>query len=100
MAKTVLSIITIAVINACLLNYSSADGTPPSMAKKMALGIVAGGTGAIVGTPAEIALIRMTADGRLPPESRRGYKNVFDALIRITREEGIVTLWRVRMAIV
>ena len=28
------------------------------------VGIVAGGTGAVVGTPAEISLIRMTADGR------------------------------------
>jgi solute carrier family 25 oxoglutarate transporter 11 len=36
----------------------------------------------------------MTADGRLPIEQRRGYKHVFDALIRVTREEGITTLWR------
>lgn len=32
---------------------------------------------------------------RMPVEQRRGYKNVFDALVRITREEGIGTLWRV-----
>ena len=25
---------------------------------------------------------------------RRNYKNVFDALFRITKEEGILTLWR------
>ena len=31
----------------------------------------------------------MTSDGRLPPEQRRNYKNVFDALIRISREEGV-----------
>eukprot|EP00731_Ephydatia_muelleri_P014644 Em0008g364a len=36
----------------------------------------------------------MTADGRLPAEQRRGYTNVFNALARITREEGILTLWR------
>lgn len=40
------------------------------------------------GTPAEVALIRMTADGRLPLNERRNYKNVFDALFRIYREEG------------
>lgn len=28
-------------------------------------GVVAGATGAFVGTPAEISLIRMTSDGRL-----------------------------------
>lgn len=61
---------------------------------KLAMGMTAGGIGAMVGTPAEVALIRMTSDGRLPVEQRRGYKNVFDALVRITREEGLITLWR------
>ncbi|KAG7210933.1 hypothetical protein KM043_016307 [Ampulex compressa] len=54
----------------------------------------AGAIGAFVGTPAEIALVRMTTDGRLPPEQRRNYKNVFDAFSRIAREEGVFTLWR------
>lgn len=49
---------------------------------------------AFVGTPAEISLIRMTADGRLPLNERRNYTGVFNALSRIAREEGILTLWR------
>lgn len=36
----------------------------------------------------------MTADGRLPLESRRNYKHVFDALIKIRKEEGVMGLWR------
>lgn len=36
----------------------------------------------------------MTADGRLPLAERRNYNGVFNALIRITREEGLLTLWR------
>lgn len=56
--------------------------------------MIAGACGAMVGTPAEVALIRMTADGRLPLAERRNYNGVFNALIRITREEGILTLWR------
>jgi len=56
--------------------------------------MVAGMTGAFVGTPAEVALIRMTADGRLPLAERRNYKNVVEALLRITKEEGLLTLWR------
>lgn len=28
------------------------------------------------------------------PAERRNYKNVFHALLRITREEGVFTLWR------
>lgn len=73
---------------------TSDDGTPPSFLLKALIGMTAGGAGAFIGTPAEVALIRMTADGRLPPEQRRGYSNVFNALVRITREEGITTLWR------
>ncbi len=36
----------------------------------------------------------MTADGRLPLAERRNYNGVFNALLRITREEGLLTLWR------
>lgn len=46
------------------------------------MGIISGGVGAFVGTPADVALVRMTADGRLPPEKRRNYKNVFNAMGR------------------
>lgn len=60
----------------------------------MGMGVIAGGTGAFVGTPAEVSLIRMTADGRLPLNERRNYTSVFNALLRITREEGLFTLWR------
>ncbi|XP_053115536.1 mitochondrial 2-oxoglutarate/malate carrier protein [Hemicordylus capensis] len=73
---------------------TGADGTPPNFFMKAVIGMTAGAIGAFVGTPAEVALIRMTADGRLPPEQRRGYSNVFNALLRITREEGVPTLWR------
>ncbi len=43
---------------------SKADGTPPNFLMKALIGMTAGATGAFVGTPAEVALIRMTADGR------------------------------------
>lgn len=65
-----------------------------SFVKKCGFGMIAGGTGAFIGTPAELALIRMTSDGRLPKSEQRGYKNVFDALFRVIKEEGILTLWR------
>lgn len=61
---------------------------------KAIAGLTAGAIGALVGTPAEVALIRMMADGRLAPERRRNYRSVFDALFRIVREEGVLTLWR------
>lgn len=77
-----------------LLDRYSVDGKAPGFFAKAGIGMTAGAVGAFFGNPAEISLIRMTADGRLPAAERRGYKNVFDALIRITREEGVLTLWR------
>jgi len=82
------------VFNILMDKYSSSDGTPPNFFTKAALGMTAGACGAFVGTPAEVALIRMTADGRLPPAERRNYSSAFNALARITREEGLFTLWR------
>ncbi|GLV43856.1 uncharacterized protein CBL_11564 [Carabus blaptoides fortunei] len=70
------------------------EGVQPNFATKVGLGMVAGACGAFVGTPAEVCLIRMTADGTLPPHERRNYKHVGDALFRITKEEGLFTLWR------
>lgn len=77
-----------------LFEKFSSDGKPPSFLMKASLGMFAGAIGAFVGTPAEVSLIRMTTDGRLPVAERRGYTNVFNALARIVKEEGILTLWR------
>ncbi|XP_056641653.1 mitochondrial 2-oxoglutarate/malate carrier protein-like [Diorhabda sublineata] len=74
--------------------FKSYDGKPPGFLTKVAIGMFAGLSGAFVGTPAEVSLIRMTADGRLPIEERRNYAGVSNALIRIYREEGLFTLWK------
>ena len=76
-----------------LFETFSSEGNPPGFFLKAALGMSAGGCGAFVGTPAEVALIRMTSDGTLPVDQRRNYSSVFNALARISREEGITTLW-------
>ncbi|CAF1141044.1 unnamed protein product [Adineta steineri] len=75
-------------------HFRQADGRPPPFFVNLLLGVTAGGLGSFIGTPAEVALIRMTLDGRLPAAERRNYAHVFDALVRITREEGITKLWR------
>lgn len=77
-----------------LFETFSTDGKAPNFFMKAALGMTAGGVGAFVGTPAEVALIRMTSDGSLPVEQRRNYSSVFNALARIYKEEGIATLWK------
>ncbi|KAJ9128662.1 hypothetical protein P3X46_034630 [Hevea brasiliensis] len=64
------------------------------LASKIAAGLIAGGIGAAVGNPADVAMVRMQADGRLPPAQRRNYKSVIDAITRMAKQEGITSLWR------
>ncbi|XP_011648199.1 mitochondrial 2-oxoglutarate/malate carrier protein-like [Pogonomyrmex barbatus] len=66
----------------------------PTFPALAAMAGTAGAMGAFCGTPADVALVRMTIDGRLPVEQRRNYKNVVDAFGRIAKEEGIFALWR------
>jgi len=77
-----------------LFENFSTDGKPPNFLMKALLGMSAGGSAAFIGTPAEVALIRMTSDGLLPADKRRNYSSVFNALARIYKEEGLTTLWR------
>uniref|UniRef100_A0A2P2KCZ4 Mitochondrial uncoupling protein 5-like n=1 Tax=Rhizophora mucronata TaxID=61149 RepID=A0A2P2KCZ4_RHIMU len=64
------------------------------LARKIAAGLIAGGIGAAVGNPADVAMVRMQADGRLPAAQRRNYKGVVDAITRMSKQEGIASLWR------
>jgi len=61
---------------------------------KITAGLVAGGIGAAVGNPADVAMVRMQADGRLPVSQRRNYKSVIDAITRMSKQEGVTSLWR------
>jgi len=61
---------------------------------KAVSGLCSGAIAVCIGTPFDVALVRMQNDGSRPATERRGYKNVFDALMRISREEGVLNLWR------
>lgn len=56
-------------------------------------GLTAGGLAAMVGNPADLALIRMQSDGLKPKEMRANHKSVVDALMRISKTEGVYSLW-------
>ncbi|XP_043709399.1 mitochondrial uncoupling protein 5-like [Telopea speciosissima] len=62
--------------------------------RKISAGLIAGGIGAAVGNPADVAMVRMQADGRLPAAQRRNYKSVVDAITQMTKQEGVTSLWR------
>jgi len=63
------------------------------LASKMLMGLTSGGIGSFVGTPSELALVRMSNDRKLPVEQRRNYRGVGDALSRIAREDGLPGLF-------
>ena len=66
----------------------------PNVLENTLASLVSGAIGSIVGNPADLALIRMQSDNNLPANERRNYKNVFDAISRTVREEGVLALWR------
>ncbi|KAK1553898.1 hypothetical protein Q3G72_005083 [Acer saccharum] len=70
------------------------DGKPLPLYQKALCGLTAGAIGASVGSPADLALIRMQADATLPLAQRRNYTNAFHALYRISSYEGILALWK------
>jgi solute carrier family 25 oxoglutarate transporter 11 len=70
------------------------DGKPLPLYQKALCGLTAGAIGASVGSPADLALIRMQADATLPEAQRRHYKNAFHALSRIVSDEGVLALWK------
>lgn len=70
------------------------NGKEVTIGQKSVSSFFAGGIAAVVANPADLILIRMQADGTLPPEQRRNYKNVFDGVSRIVNEEGFLKLWR------
>ncbi|KAL6959455.1 Mitochondrial uncoupling protein 5 [Sarracenia purpurea var. burkii] len=74
--------------------WSDPDSGNMALVRKIGAGLIAGGIGAVVGNPADVAMVRMQADGRLPPAQRRNYKSVVDAISQMGKKEGITSLWR------
>ena len=77
--------------------YDWGEGGKPGSVplwQKAAFSLTAGGLAATVGNPADLALIRMQSDHTLPEAQRRHYKGVGDALSRIVKEEGVLSLWK------
>lgn len=61
--------------------------------QKILLSAGSGAFGGLIGQPADLVNVRMQNDMKLAADQRRNYKHAFDGLIRITREEGFLTLF-------
>lgn len=70
------------------------DGQPINFLQKTLSGMASGSIAVCIGTPFDIALVRLQSDGMADPKDRRNYKNVFDALMRTTKEEGVAALYK------
>lgn len=69
------------------------QGREVGFAERAGAGLAAGGLAAMIGNPADLALIRMQSDGLKPVAERQNYKSVIDALRSISKSEGIPALW-------
>jgi solute carrier family 25 (mitochondrial oxoglutarate transporter), member 11 len=68
--------------------------TAVKVLQKSLSGMASGSIAVCIGTPFDIALVRLQADSMTPVSERRNYRNVFDALFRTVREEGIGSLYK------
>eukprot|EP00548_Thalassiothrix_antarctica_P003597 CAMPEP_0194146008 /NCGR_PEP_ID=MMETSP0152-20130528/19214_1 /TAXON_ID=1049557 /ORGANISM="Thalassiothrix antarctica, Strain L6-D1" /LENGTH=309 /DNA_ID=CAMNT_0038846405 /DNA_START=121 /DNA_END=1053 /DNA_ORIENTATION=+ len=69
------------------------DKNQIAFTKKLLMGMTSGGIGSFIGTPSELALVRMSNDSKLSETQRRNYKNVGNCVTRIANEEGFTKLW-------
>ncbi|KAF2258132.1 mitochondrial dicarboxylate transporter [Lojkania enalia] len=76
-----------------LTSTAESKGTKVGFKERAGAGLAAGGLAAMVGNPADLALIRMQSDGLKPAAQRENYKSVIDALLRISKNEGVLRLW-------
>ncbi|KAK4892421.1 putative mitochondrial 2-oxoglutarate/malate carrier protein [Elasticomyces elasticus] len=72
---------------------AEAQGNKIGFGERATAGLTAGGLAAMLGNPADLALIRMQSDGLKPVDKRANYRGVGDALTRIAKNEGVARLW-------
>jgi solute carrier family 25 (mitochondrial oxoglutarate transporter), member 11 len=56
------------------------NGSGLPLHRKIAAGLLSGGIGAAMGNPADMAMVRMQAHGRLPLAEWHNYKSVGDTI--------------------
>ena len=69
-------------------------GSGKGLVLKLGSGLSAGALACVMCCPIEVALVRMQADASKHASERRNYRNVFTALLDISRSEGASGLWR------
>ncbi|KAG7562972.1 hypothetical protein FFLO_01530 [Filobasidium floriforme] len=66
----------------------------PGLVSMIGASAAAGGMAGLLGVPAEVVLIRMASDRAKPIGERFMYRNCFQGLYRIVKDEGVLALYR------
>ncbi|XP_011043072.1 PREDICTED: mitochondrial uncoupling protein 5-like [Populus euphratica] len=74
--------------------WTDPDTNTMPLVRKIMARLISGAIKTVVSNPADVAMVCMQADGRLPIEQRRNYKSVVDALSQMSKQEGVGSLWR------
>lgn len=75
-------------------SYVEKQKKQPQTAVLLPMSMVAGALGGLVGNPSDVVNIRMQNDSTLPIDQRRNYKNAFDGIYKIIKEEKVSSLFR------
>lgn len=70
------------------------NGKPPSFPVLVAISCASGFIGGISGNAADITNVRMQHDAALPADKRRNYRHALDGMLRMAREEGLMSWFR------
>jgi len=63
-----------------------------SFPMKLSFGLISGGVGSVFGTPAELGIVRMSADSMTPVQERRGV-GIRQVLGNVISENGVAGMW-------
>ncbi|KAL6450020.1 DIC1 Mitochondrial dicarboxylate transporter [Candida maltosa Xu316] len=66
----------------------------PSTLVLLPISMVSGALGGLVGNPSDVVNVRMQNDSTLPIEKRRNYRNAFDGIFKMVKDEGVNSLFR------
>ncbi|KAF2762078.1 mitochondrial carrier [Pseudovirgaria hyperparasitica] len=77
-----------------LKSLSTTPTSTPSFPVLIAMASTSGFLGGVAGNPADIINVRMQNDAALPPEKRHNYRHAIDGIIRMSRSEGLGSLFR------
>ncbi len=68
--------------------------TSLSIVETASASLASGGAAILTVMPFDVVFVRMQAENSLPPAQRRGYTSMFNAIGRISKEEGMTALWK------